>query len=141
MEKMELMISASGEGTETTASAREHQIVIDAAKEKGPNPLEALLSTLAACENGTANAVAQEMNFDLQGITFYITGVFDPRGVMGDPDVRTYFEKVEVIATVKTTESEERLNELKQVVESRCPLHGLLKGADVEMTGQWKKAE
>ncbi|WP_339230562.1 OsmC family protein [Oceanobacillus sp. FSL K6-2867] len=141
MDKIELMVSASGKGTATTASIGNHKIIIDADKNIGPNPLETLLSALAACENGTANVVAKEMNFDLQGITFKITGELDSRGFMGDSNVRTYFEKVEVVATVKTTESEERLKELQHVVESRCPLYGLFKAANVQMTEHWLKAD
>lgn len=141
MSKIEFMVRASGKGTATTANTGKHDIVIDASQETGPNPLETLLSTLAACENGTAHAVAEEMYFDLQGIAFKINGEVDSRGVMGDPNVRPYFEKVEIEAVVQTTESEERLNELQQVVESRCPLYGIFKAANVQMVDRWVKAE
>jgi len=142
MSKMKFIVRASGEGTTTAARVGKHKIVIDAdtqmgGKDMGPNPLETLLSALAACENVTANAVAKEMKFDLQGITFKITGEFDPRGFMGDPNVRTYFEKVEVEATVKTTESEDRIKELQKAVEPRCPVYGIFKASNIQMVNNW----
>lgn len=145
MNKMKFMISASGDGATTTASARKHKIVIDAdtqmgGKDIGLNPLETLLSALAACENVTANLVAKEMKFDLQDTNFKITGEFDPRGLRGDPNIRTYFEKIEIKATVKTTESEDRIKELQKTVETRCPAYGIFKAANVQMVDNWVKA-
>jgi uncharacterized OsmC-like protein len=108
-------------------------------KGMGPNPMETVLSALAACENITAHVIAQEMEFDLRGIDFEIAAELDPRGIMGDPNIRTYFEKVEVKAVLKTTESDDRIQALKQAVERRCPAYGMLKAANVEMIDHWAK--
>lgn len=145
MEKMTFAVSATCEGMVTTATAREHKVVIDAdaqmgGKEMGPNPMETMLSALAACENITAHIIAQEMEFDLRGIDFEIAAELDPRGIMGDPNIRTYFEKVEVKAVLKTTESDDRIQALKQAVERRCPAYGMVKAANVEMIDHWVKA-
>jgi len=106
----------------------------------GPNPMETVLSALAACESITAHIIAQEMEFDLQGIDFDITAQLDPRGVMGDPNIRVYFEKVEVKAALRTTESDDRIQALKQAVERRCPAYGMIKAANVEMIDHWVKS-
>jgi uncharacterized OsmC-like protein len=58
---------------------------------------------------------------------------------MGDPNIRAYFEKVEVKATLKTAESDDRIQALKQAVEQRCPVYSLFKAADVEMIDHWVK--
>lgn len=142
---MEITINAEGDGTTLTSKAGNHQLVLDANPEmggndKGPNPMQALLSALAACENITAIGLAEEMDFDLQNIDFKITGKIDPRGPMGDPEVRTYFETVEIEATLKTTESAERIKELKEAVEARCPTYGIFAAANVEMIDNWVKA-
>ncbi|GIM45833.1 hypothetical protein DNHGIG_13820 [Collibacillus ludicampi] len=99
-----------------------------------------VLSALAGCENIVANLVAKEINFDLQGIEFDIRGEFDPRGLMGDPNVRPYFEKVTIHAKVKTSESEDRLKELQEITDSRCPVYTTLKAAGVELESNWVKA-
>lgn len=144
MDKMMITINAVSEGMITTTKIGKHKLVIDAGaqmggNDMGPNPLESLLSALAACENISAVNAAKEMNFDLQGIDFEITGELDPRGIMGDSNVRTYFEKVEIKAIVKTSESDDRLKELQKTVETLCPTYGLFKAANVEMIDRWIK--
>lgn len=138
-------ITAVSEGMQTRARSKNHTLIIDepqqmGGKDEGPNPLGTLLSALAGCENVIANMVAKEMNFDLQGIEFDIRGEFDMRGLMGDPNVRPYFEKVTINAKVKTSESEERIKELQEKTDSRCPVYTTLKAAGVEMVPNWVKA-
>jgi putative redox protein len=138
-------ITAISQGMQTHARIKNHEIIIDTTpafggKETGPDPLSLLLSALAGCENIMANIVAKEINFDLQGIEFDIRGEFDPRGLMGDPNVRPYFEKVTVHAKVKTSESEDRIKELQEITDSRCPVYTTLKAAGVELEVNWVKA-
>lgn len=145
MEKMAFAVTATSEGMVTTATAREHQVVIDADAQMGgqgtgPNPMETMLSALAACANIIARIIAREMEFDLQGIDFEIVADLDPQGIMGDPDVRPYFGKVEVKATLTTAEPDTRIQALKHAVEGRCPAYSMFKAANVEMIDDWVKA-
>lgn len=145
MEKMTFAVSATSEGMVTTAIARTYKLVIDAdtemgGREMGPNPMETALSALAGCENITARMIAQEMEFDLQGIDFEMTAELDPQGIMGNPAIRTYFEKVEAKVVLKTTESNDRIQALKRAVEQRCPMYGMVRAANVEMISHWVKA-
>ncbi|MDQ0340997.1 putative OsmC-like protein [Caldalkalibacillus uzonensis] len=145
MSKMKFKVNGQSAGLSVEMKAGKHTVTIDegsqlGGQDRGPNPLQTLLCALAGCENVTAHVIAKQMNFDLQGITFEITGEFDPRGFMGDPNVRTYFEKVYVTARVHTTESEERIKELQKMVEQRCPVYGTFKTAGIEMHDNWIKA-
>ncbi|WP_297991159.1 OsmC family protein [Anoxybacillus sp.] len=145
MNKMTFIVQATVEGVTTRVKAGKHEFVIDEARQMGgqdlgANPLQMVLGALAACENVTAHVVAREMNFDLQDMTFTVKGQFDPRGFMGDSSVRPYFEHVSVEVAVKTNESEERIQQLKEKVEARCPVYTLLKAAGVQMNDQWYKA-
>ncbi|MBH8605740.1 OsmC family protein [Thermoactinomyces sp. CICC 10522] len=138
-------ITAVSQGMQTKARSKNHEIIIDeppvmGGQDTGPNPLGTLLSALAGCENVIANMVAKEMNFDLQGIEFDIRGEFDPAGLMGDPNVRPYFERVTIHAKVKTSEPEERIKELQEKTDLRCPVYTTLKAAGVEMVPNWVKA-
>lgn len=143
--KMNLLVKATTEGITVKAKAGKHEFIIDegaqmGGQDLGPNPLQSVLGSLAACENVTARFVAREMDFDLQDISFTMKGQFDPRGFMGDPTVRPYFESVTIEAVVTTSESDERVKELQHKVEARCPVYTMLKAADVQLHDTWKKA-
>src|SRR5690625_2959275 len=140
MQKMKFQVTGENTGLKSVVKAGKHEIIVDEAPQmggnnEGPNPLQYMLSALVGCGNVVAHLVAKEMKFDLQGLTFEASGEFDPRGFMGDPNVRTYFETVTVNVKVKTSESEERIKELQEKVEARCPVYGTFKAADIEMKG------
>ncbi len=137
-------ITATSKGMQTIAHSKGHQVIIDepkqmGGKDEGANPLGSFLASLAGCENAIANMVAKEIGFDLQGIEFDIRAEMNPEGMMGNKDVRPYFQSVSINARVKTSESEERLTELQQIVDSRCPIYTVLEAANVEMTPNWVK--
>lgn len=143
--KMKFVVNAETEGFALHAKTGKHELVLDESErmgggDTGPNPMQTALTALASCENVTANAVAKEMDFDLKGLTFQVTGTFDPRGFMGDSSVRPYFEEVDVDVEVETTESEERIKELQAQVEARCPIYTMFNAADVKMNDNWVKA-
>ncbi|MDP4549282.1 OsmC family protein [Alkalihalobacillus macyae] len=145
MSKMIEKITAVSKGMNTVGDSKGHKVVIDepaqmGGTDEGANPLASLLISLSGCENAIANFVAKEMEFDLQGIEFDIRGEIDPRGMMGEEGVRPYFQKITVNAVVETSESEERIQELQQIVDSRCPIYTTLVAAGVEMVPNWTKA-
>lgn len=142
--KMTMNVKAATEGITVRANTGKHEFVIDEGKhmggqDLGPNPLQGVLGSLAACENVTARLVAKEMEFDLQNIAFDISGEFDPRGFMGHEGVQPYFENVTIKAVITTSESDERFKELQEKVEARCPVYTMMKAAGVTMHDTWKK--
>ncbi|WNF37403.1 OsmC family protein [Bacillaceae bacterium IKA-2] len=129
----------------TQLTAKEHQFTIDEPENfggtnQGPDPLSILLGALASCENVIANFVAKEINFDLQGIEYEVTGELDLRGLMGDSSVRTYFQWVKIEAKLQTSESDERIEEIRKLTDARCPVFQTLKAAGVEIISNWSKA-
>lgn len=144
MDKMIEKISATSKGMQTVGTSKNHQVIIDepqqmGGQDGGANPLGTLLISLAGCENAIANMVAKEINFDLQGIEFDVKGELDPEGMMGEEGVRPYFQTITVSAQVKTSESAERIQELQEIVDSRCPVFTTLKAAETKMVPNWIK--
>jgi putative redox protein len=138
-------INGTSENMQSVLKAGNHTITIDeppamGGQDTGPDPLATLLASLAGCENVIANLVAKEIEFNLDGIEFEIKGILDPRGLMGDPNVQPYFEKVTINAKVKTTESEERIKELQEKTDARCPVYTTFKAAGIELEPNWTKA-
>ncbi|WP_078429596.1 OsmC family protein [Alkalihalobacterium alkalinitrilicum] len=142
--KTKVQITSESKGMQTVINAGKHTITIDEPADMGGNdtgadPLTILLSSLAGCENVIANMVAKEMSFDLQGIEFDIKGLLDLRGLMGEEGVKPYFEKVTINAKVKTSESQERVNELQSKTDKRCPVFTTFEAAGIELVPNWVK--
>jgi putative redox protein len=144
MSKLTLKTTGLSEKMKTKLKAGEHTFTIDEPENfggtnQGPDPLSVLLGSLASCENIIANLVAKEIQFDLQGIEYEITGELDLRGLMGDTSVRTYFEWVKIEAKLTTSESENRIQELREITDARCPIFQTLKAAGVNIVSNWTK--
>ncbi len=104
---------------------------------EGPSPLQAVLGALCGCESVTFNRTAKEMGFAYDGIEFEAEFTIDIRGRMGQRGVRQHFQTVRVDAIVATDESEERLAEIVEETEARCPVFNLLHDAGVNMKVRW----
>ncbi|QST00257.1 OsmC family protein [Pontibacillus sp. ALD_SL1] len=145
MAEQKFHVTTNSKGMKTEIKADEHTFVIDeppkmGGTNEGADPLSTLLGSLAGCETVVANMVAKEINFDLESIEFNIDGSLDPRGLMGDENVRPYFQTVTVHALVHTSETQERINELQRITDKRCPVYTTLEAAGVELTPKWEKA-
>lgn len=138
-------IETTSQKVTTEVKAGAHTFFIDEPKnlggnDKGSNPLNTLLGSLAGCENAIANIVAKEMKFNLNGIDFKVQGTLDPRGLMGDASVKQYFETITIEAVVDTDESNERIQELKEKTDSRCPVFNILKDTNfIKIQSTWRK--
>ncbi|PTL39078.1 OsmC family protein [Alkalicoccus saliphilus] len=144
-EKMRFEVSGKAKNMTAELQAKNHTIIIDEPAEmggadKGQDPLSNMLASLAGCENVIANMVAKEMEFDLQGIDFEVSGELDPRGLMGQEGVTPYFYDVQIQASVSTSESEERIQELKQKTDARCPVYTTFEAANIPITATWTRA-
>ncbi|MFZ7945010.1 MULTISPECIES: OsmC family protein [Bacillaceae] len=142
---MNFKVEGKGTGMRLDAAAGKHTIAIDepvsfGGKDSAIDPLSAFLSSLIACENVMAQLIAQEMKFDLQGISFNVEGSLDLAGLMGDLSVKPYFQQVTVNAVVETSESQERIDELQKAVDLRCPVYRTMKDAGIPVVNHWVKA-
>jgi uncharacterized OsmC-like protein len=104
---------------------------------EGPSPLQAVLGALCGCEAVTFRRTATDFAFDYRGIEFEASFTIDIRGRMGVAGVRPHFQTVHVQATVRTVESEERLRQVVEETERRCPVFNLLADARVNLEMVW----
>ncbi|WP_226585576.1 OsmC family protein [Halobacillus litoralis] len=145
MSEHKVAITSKSEGMKSEVKAGKHELVIDEPRQmggtdQGADPLAVMLGSLAGCETVVANMVAKEIEFDLQGISFDINGTLDMRGLMGTADVKPYFDTVNIKAEVETSESQERVEELQEITDQRCPVFTTLKAAGIELNVEWLKA-
>lgn len=104
---------------------------------EGPSPLQTVLGALCGCEAVTFNRTAAEYEFAYEGITFEAEYTIDIRGRMGVREVRPHFQTIRVEATVTTSESEERLRQVVEETEIRCPVFNLVTDAGVKTEMRW----
>ncbi len=104
---------------------------------EGPSPLQTVVGALCGCESVTFNRTAAELGFSYGGIEFEAEFTIDIRGRLGNRAVRPHFQTVRVQAVVDTDETEERLREVVEETEARCPVFNLLKDADVRLELHW----
>ena len=145
-QKMKIKVEGTGNGMRTDSVAGKHKIAIDepvsmGGKDSAIDPLSTFLASLVGCENVMAQIIAKEMNFDLQGISFEVEGDLDRSGLMGNLEVKPYFEKVVVKALVETSETQERINEMQEAVDLRCPVFRTIKDAGIPIENEWVKVE
>ena len=134
--------SRSAKGSLVSVSARDHSWIIDEPSHKGgtdqgPTPLESLLGSLVGCESVVLRIVADAIGFDFSDLEIECEGTADMRGARGVKGVRPYFTKVKMVITLKTDESERRIDLLRRNVELRCPVMNLFESADVSMDITW----
>lgn len=103
----------------------------------GPSPLQGVLGALCGCEAVTFGRTSRDMDFSYEGISFDAAFTIDIRGRQGMRGVVPHFQSVKVEARVKTNESEERLNEVVEETEARCPVYNLIKDAGVRVEMAW----
>ena len=104
---------------------------------EGPSPLQTVLGALCGCEAVTFNRTAADLDFTYGGIEFEAEFTIDIRGRMGHAEVRPHFQTIRVQATVTTDESEERLAEVVEETERRCPVFNLVTDAGVKTEMLW----
>ena len=104
---------------------------------EGPSPLQTVLGALCGCESVTFNRTASEMNFAYERIEFEAEFTIDIRGRLGVDGVRPHFQTIRVQATVTTSESEERLAQIVEETEKRCPVFNLVVDAGVKTEMLW----
>lgn len=104
---------------------------------EGPSPLATVLGALCGCESVTFHRTATEMGFSYRGIEFEAEFTIDIRGRLGVDGVRPHFQTIRVQATVTTDETAERLSEVVEETEKRCPVFNLVMDAGVKTEMLW----
>ncbi|KOP83800.1 OsmC family protein [Cytobacillus solani] len=142
--KLTFKLDVTGSGMRTDATNGKHIISIDepvsfGGKDSAPDPMSTMLAALAACENVMVQIISKEMNIQIEDISFKVEGELDPSGLMGNLDVKPYFEKVKVEAFLKTSASQEQVDELQKKVDQRCPIYRTIKDAGIPIENLWVK--
>jgi len=118
-------------------TARGHHFIVDSPPPLGGpneeiNPIEVLLSALAACGVFVCETAAAEMSIPLEKIAVTVAGDFDPRGVCGEAvDPRLQLFRVRLALTGP---SQAQAETLAKAFQTRCPVYTTLsRAAPIEL--------
>ena len=93
----------------------------------GPNPVEFLLHSLAACLTTSIVYVAAARNVRLTSVESVLTGELDARGAFGlDPEPRNGFEHIDVAFRVTGDAPEEKLREVVERARQRSAVYDIV---------------
>jgi uncharacterized OsmC-like protein len=93
----------------------------------GPNPVEFLLHSLAACLTTSIVYVAAARNVRLTSVESVLTGDLDARGAFGlDPEPRNGFERIAVSFRVTGDAPEEKLREVVERARRRSAVYDMV---------------
>jgi len=145
-QKLVFNVDATGSGMRIDATTGKHTIIVDepesfGGKDSAADPMSTMLAALVACENVMVQIISKEMKIIIDDISFKVEGELDLSGLMGNLEVKPYFEKVNVEAFIKTTASAEQVQELREKVDQRCPIFRTMKDAGIPIENSWMKIE
>ena len=93
----------------------------------GPNPVELLLHSLAACLTTSIVYVAAARNVRLTSVESVLKGELDARGAFGlDPEPRNGFEHIDVSFRVAGDAPEEKLREVVERARQRSAVYDIV---------------
>lgn len=108
---------------------------------RGPSPLEYVLISLCACTNVSAGRMAEKLRFEYEDLETYAEGVLDTRGRRGLADVPVHYKAVRLRVRIKTSEPDERLARLKELVSRYCPVDSLIRAAVPDYVVAWERMD
>lgn len=103
--------------------------------------MEFVIAAFNGCKSVMISLIAKEMNFNFSGVEFDATGIIDIQGLMGVDGVSPHFQGIRFFVNIRTSESEERIQQLKAEVERRCPVFNLFKDAGIKIDARWNKLD
>mmetsp|Transcript_64847 Transcript_64847/g.146277 ORF Transcript_64847/g.146277 Transcript_64847/m.146277 type:complete len:136 (-) Transcript_64847:319-726(-) len=106
-----------------------HSMVVDEPEmmpggaNKGPNPLDVMLSSLGTCQLIAYKAYAAVMKVPIKNLSCKFEGDVDLAGFLGvNPDMPAGFLAVRGVVTIETSAPQEVLDQLKEAVDAHCPM-------------------
>ena len=129
-------VRGSGEGSVASKiTAGKHSFFIDeptglAGDDIAASPVEFALGALISCQIVVYRLYAQALAIQVDDIDVSAEGDLDVRNLLGISDeVRAGFSRVRLTITLTGPESDERYQELRDVVDQHCPVLDLFSNA------------
>ncbi len=91
--------------------------------DQGMNPVELIAAALGTCQEIMYAAYASVMGIKLDSVAVDVKGFLDLRGLFGmDESVPAGYTNLHYVTKIESRESDAKIEQLVQVVESHCPV-------------------
>jgi uncharacterized OsmC-like protein len=107
--------------------------------DRAPTPLEYVLVALCACTNASTGKLAEKIRFVYDELRTEAEGEIDIRGRKGEADVPVHYRKVRLNVRIGTTEPNERIDRLADLVARYCPVDSLIRAAVPDYEVTWER--
>ena len=123
------------------SNGRGHKITIDEPEElggtdKGMNPVEITLASLAGCLSITAAFLAKKMRVEINNIEIEVEGDIDDKA-MSSTEVYSGFQEIRFNFKIDSDSPKEKVEKLYNSVEDFCPVSDTLINK-VELNGKYE---
>ena len=108
---------------------------------RGPSPLELVLCSLCACTNVSTARMAAKLRFEYSDLSTEVEGELDTRGRKGTADVPVHYRVVRLRVAITTSEREQRVRKLADLVGRYCPVDSLMRAAVPDYSVTWERIE
>ncbi len=117
---------------EVDIDARGHKIKIDepvaqGGSDKGMNPAEMLLGSIAACQTISTSIYAESMGIKIDEMSVEVEGDMDSAGFMGYAKFRPGYTNIRTHVKIKSDADPAMVKQLIDLVEIRCPVEDSVK--------------
>lgn len=122
------VVGYSKTATQMDVKARDFTIIVDeppalGGEDKGPNPVEYVLSAILGCLNVTGHLVAKEMGITINSLEIAANGDINPELLFGkSAKERAGFKGIDIVFRIDAQEDQETLNSWLSQVKNRCPV-------------------
>ncbi|CAH1219131.1 hypothetical protein PAECIP111893_04500 [Paenibacillus plantiphilus] len=115
------------EGVVVKVRSRNFEFTIDEPRslggtDTGPNPVEALLGSLGACQAIVARVYAKKFDIQLDDFWVELEGDLDLDGFFKRSDVRPGYSDIRYTFHIKTESPKERVEQFIEFLEQTCPV-------------------
>ncbi len=119
-------------------TARDHSIIVDepvsqGGTDAGMNPVELLLSSIAACMTLTLSIYSEAMGVKAENIEITAEGDLDSAGMKGSARVRPGYKRIRLSISADTNVAPEVFQQVVDLAVLRCPVEdSVSKGVEFE---------
>tara|TARA_R110001583_G_scaffold18141_2_gene72577 strand:- start:24002 stop:24454 length:453 start_codon:yes stop_codon:yes gene_type:complete len=129
------VVGSSQSATRMAVKARDFTMIVDepptlGGQDKGPNPVEYLLSAIVGCLNVTGYIVAKEIGFTINSLEIKASGNLNPALLFGAvTNDRAGYKGINIDFCVDAQADQETLDSWLSQVKARCPVSDNLANA------------